>query len=174
MPEDLETILALDPLGEAARKERKALLVTSLIALAMATAGLVPSEINFLGIKMSLIKQPAIFWLIVAVVIYFLISFVVYAIPDFFKWWTRYRKWQFELEKESWEWELKHGPYDSEAESLREPLPPKSFNESFRKYSESDKKSRQLTFARVFIFDLSIPLLVGCTALFFAIEAALG
>lgn len=170
MPEDLEAIIASDPLGELARKERKALLMTSLIALAMAKAGLVPTEINFLGIKTSQINTPTVFWLVVAIVMYFLISFVMYALPDFFKWWAFYKKWRYELERNSWHREL---DYEDDVVSPHA-NPPQNVEDSWRAYSMSHATFQTVTFVRIFVLDLGIPLLVACIALFFAVRTAFG
>ncbi len=94
------TILSTDPLSELTRKERKYLLLVSFIAFAMTQAGLIPSEFSFFGIKGGSINVSAMLWLVSSVLVYFLASFLLHAIPEFLAWLARYNKWkheQFEL-----------------------------------------------------------------------------
>lgn len=78
--------LLQDPLSDPSRRERKALLGASLLALAMTKAGLIPTEISAFGIKTSALDQSALFLLIALVTAYFLVAFVIYAGSDFIAW----------------------------------------------------------------------------------------
>jgi hypothetical protein len=72
----------LDPLSEVTRRERKALLIVSLIALAITFGGLVPTEIQALGVKLSPPERDSILLLIALSVIYLLGGFSIYAWAD--------------------------------------------------------------------------------------------
>ena len=81
----LDTSLA-DPLSELTRKERRHLLSISLAAILIAKAGLVPTEISALGIKLTPANKSAFLILITAVTMYYLIAFLVYAGRDLIVW----------------------------------------------------------------------------------------
>jgi hypothetical protein len=72
----------LDPLSEVTRRERKALLIASLIALAISFGGLVPTEIQALGVKLSPPERDSILLLIALSVIYLLVGFSIYGWAD--------------------------------------------------------------------------------------------
>jgi hypothetical protein len=75
-----------DPLSEVTRAERKTLLGVSAAGLIIVKTGLVPSEISALGIKFERADQHTLLTLLSAVVIYFLIAFLIYAASDFVAW----------------------------------------------------------------------------------------
>ena len=80
-PSILEAFLdprVLDPLSEVTRRERKALLIASLIALAISLGGLIPTEIQALGVKLSPPERDSILLLIALSVIYLLGGFSIY------------------------------------------------------------------------------------------------
>jgi len=84
MPEsDHIEILLKDPLSEITRKERRSLLGVSAIGIAMVKIGLVPSKIPAFGIEFSQTNKLSFFIVLAAIVCYFLLAFLVYAIPDF-------------------------------------------------------------------------------------------
>jgi len=166
----LQTILAADPLGILARKERRALLIMSVIAFAIVKAGLVPTEISVFGIKAEAINPPAIFWLIALVVLYFLVSFLLHAFPDFFAWWARYNKWRHEQNVEAWQYEAEFG---SEIHESDPGQPSEEFMKSFQKYANPHRMSMRMVLVRAFSLDLIIPYVVGVIALFFTVTAAL-
>ena len=72
----------LDPLSEVTRRERKALLIVSLIALAISLGGLVPTKIQALGVDLSVPQQDSILLLIALSVIYLLGGFSIYLWAD--------------------------------------------------------------------------------------------
>jgi hypothetical protein len=75
-----------DPLSEVTRKERRTLLGTSVVAIAIAETDLVPTEISTLGIKFSATEQTALLGVLTAVVGYFVGAFLLYAVTDFIAW----------------------------------------------------------------------------------------
>lgn len=71
-----------DPLRDVTRKERRTLLGVSTASILIAKTGLVPSEIQNLGIKFTPTEQSVLLLGLAAVVVYFLIVFIVYAVTD--------------------------------------------------------------------------------------------
>lgn len=71
-----------DPLREITREERRALLGVSTASILIAKTGLVPSEIQNLGIKFTPAEQSGLLLGLAVVVTYFLIVFIVYAMTD--------------------------------------------------------------------------------------------
>lgn len=80
------TVLLQDPLSEVTRKERRTLLGLSILSLAVVNAHLVPNEINALGMKISEINEKELVYILVAIVGYFIATFLAYAFPDFVTW----------------------------------------------------------------------------------------
>jgi hypothetical protein len=71
-----------DPLSSVTRQERKALLVASLLGVAVARGGLVPSRIDALGIVLSPSEVTSLLYLISVVLAYLLTGFAIYAVSD--------------------------------------------------------------------------------------------
>jgi hypothetical protein len=71
-----------DPLGEVTRAERKALLLVSLISVAIAKGGLVLKEIPALGITLSPSEILSLLYLLIAVLLYYLVGFSIYGLSD--------------------------------------------------------------------------------------------
>lgn len=95
-PFEAEVIRVTDPLSMHARSVRKSLLVTSVIAVAVAKTGLIPTQISALGLHFSQADRGSMLWLIGAVVGFLLISFVVAAAADF-------AAWRMSIFAKSWE-----------------------------------------------------------------------
>ena len=172
MAEDLPDILKTDPLGELARKARKALLGTGIVALAMSKGGLVPSKITAFGIEISQIERRAILMLVALVVLYFLFSFLMYAIPDLMAWWVRYKRYQFELETGYEQARIQEYEDPGSTIGRIEPPPSQQYRASEKAYWESINKFRRIVFAKVGL-NLAIPCLVGLVSLFFVFGAML-
>lgn len=75
-----------DPLSPLTRAERRNLLFASFVGVLISKAGLVPTKISAFGIDLSAPQQSAFTFVTSLVVIYFLIAFVSYALPDFLTW----------------------------------------------------------------------------------------
>ncbi len=75
-----------DPLSDVTRRERRSLLGVSILGIAVAQAGLLPTEISSLGIKFGPSSQSAILLLIGLVCSYYLAAFIVYAASDYVAW----------------------------------------------------------------------------------------
>ena len=78
--------LLADPMNEATRKGRRALLGLSVVALIVVEAGILPAKIESIGIQFSVGDKPALLRILAATLIYFLIAFAVYAASDFIAW----------------------------------------------------------------------------------------
>jgi hypothetical protein len=70
-----------DPLTEVTRRERKALLATCVIGLAISAGGLVPDKIETFGVSITP-DQESLLYIIGGVTAYFVVAFAVYAWSD--------------------------------------------------------------------------------------------
>jgi hypothetical protein len=84
--ENFQDILLSDPLGDATRKERRSLLIISIIGITITKTGLVPSKISAIGIEFAETDKQTLLAILAIVTFYFLIAFLVYAISDFLAW----------------------------------------------------------------------------------------
>ena len=80
-----------DPLSDVTRKERRSLLGVSMLGIAIAQAGLVPTEIASLGVKLTEANQSTVLVLLGCVCLYYLAAFVAYAATDYVAWKTALR-----------------------------------------------------------------------------------
>lgn len=85
-PFEADIIRVTDPLTPHTRGVRKSLLVTSVIAIAVAKTGFVPTKISALGLEFSQADRGSMLLLVGAVVVFFLVSFLVAAFGDFMAW----------------------------------------------------------------------------------------
>ena len=104
--------------------------------------------------------------LVAGVVTYFLVSFLMHALPDFLAWWVRYKQWLWQQDQE-YERQLEEYGVDPLEQDAPPPL------DSFRTFAASSRVHRKTVFAKAFVLDITIPCLVGCFALYFAVAAAL-
>lgn len=81
-----------DALSDVTRKQRRLLLGVSLLGIALVKTGFVPSRISGLGIEFKGADQLSIIWIVLFVTLYFLISFLIYAVADFLPWWIALMK----------------------------------------------------------------------------------
>jgi len=84
--EKLAEVATRDPLSETTRRERRALLGTGIIGIAIVKTGIVPTQISAIGVTFSQTDQKYLFYILAAVVSYFLIAFLIYALADFIAW----------------------------------------------------------------------------------------
>ena len=80
-----------DPLSEVTRKERRTLLGASAVGIVIAKTGLIPSKISAFGIDFTQADQRSLLFAIAAVIVYFLIAFLIYAGSDYLEWRLAYR-----------------------------------------------------------------------------------
>jgi hypothetical protein len=79
------------PLGEEVRKERRALLIASVIAIAIGASGIVPTRITTLGIEFSSGDRIILLRIVALVIAYLTFAFVLHAVLDGLDWHARYR-----------------------------------------------------------------------------------
>lgn len=91
MPGPEFTSLLADPLTGITREKRRNLLVASTGGVLVGLLGLVPTRLSVLGIEFSAPAQRHFVLLVAAVVSYFLVAFLVYAVADWFVWWKKYQ-----------------------------------------------------------------------------------
>jgi hypothetical protein len=84
--EKLAQLDVKDPLSETTRKERKSLLGMGIVVIAIVKIGMIPTKIEALGIEFSTTEQRDLFHILLAVVIYYLSAFIIYALADFIAW----------------------------------------------------------------------------------------
>src|SRR5713226_2067987 len=75
-----------DPLTGTTRRMRSSLLGSCVLGMVIAKTGLVPSKIANLGIEFTADHRAALILIARLAVIYFLITFLVYALSDFSRW----------------------------------------------------------------------------------------
>lgn len=81
-----EDLISFDPLSEVTRKERRALLGISVLGVALVKIPLVPEKLSTFGIEFARPNQQAFLTIYAAVVLYFLVAFLIYALTDFIAW----------------------------------------------------------------------------------------
>lgn len=84
-PSPLDTVAepsVTDPLSEVTRAERKSLLASCVIGLAISVGGLVPGKIETFGIEVSASQEQSLLQILAGVITYFLIGFSIYAWSD--------------------------------------------------------------------------------------------
>ena len=84
MSEPLITDVLADPLSDVTRKERRNVLIASTVALSVVLMGLIPSKVSALGIELGAPAQKSFLVLVAALVLYFLLAFVIYGLTDLF------------------------------------------------------------------------------------------
>jgi hypothetical protein len=75
-----------DPLTEVTRRERRSLLVASVLSIAFIRGGFVPSKISSFGIEFTQTDPRSLLILLSFVVLYFLLGFLLYAASDLISW----------------------------------------------------------------------------------------
>jgi hypothetical protein len=167
--ENLEDILKTEPLSELSRKERKMLLLMSVIAIAVSKAGLAPTKIVGFGIEFSNINRTAILALLFGAVLYFWVTFIYCALPDFYSWRLRYNKYRYDCENEHARLEEEYGP-DYDVPAGPQPEPSVAFKKGWERYKQSHTRFKQVVLTKLTL-DMAIPILVGIGAMFFSIRA---
>ena len=145
-----------DPLRDVTRKERRALLATSLIGLAMARGGIVPAEISMLGVSLSATDQAALLQLLALVNTYLLVAFAFYAAVDFVAWRIAFAEARIVAAQAVAKFE-ESLVYDPEHEEHR------AVSEAYRGRAFWFGLSRPVSVVRVCI-DIVLPVLVGAVA----------
>jgi uncharacterized membrane protein len=163
----LETILLSDPLAAVTRRNRKTLLMASLITLFFGYARLVPRELKAFGLSFKDIDPKALLIIGAVVVFYFLVTFLLYGLSD---WLLRQSKVR-----------------EPSAASLLESVQSKATKLSNLQQVEVDSKevetilnnqtlrnvttSRRLAYRARWFLDLAAPVLVGIIAIVILVTA---
>lgn len=85
-----------NPLREETQKVRKALLVWCLASIAITLGKLFPSEISALGMKVTTTSHGVLLALMAVVVVYHIVTFMVYAAADFAHWYVNHFSTEWE------------------------------------------------------------------------------
>jgi H+/gluconate symporter-like permease len=93
-----------DALSKETRKERRNVLVASLVGFAVATMDIVPAKLSALGIEFNAPAQSAFLILIASAVAYFLVAFCMYGLADFFVWKKKVHDYEVFKEQEIKNW----------------------------------------------------------------------
>ncbi|MGN2670306.1 hypothetical protein [Aliivibrio fischeri] len=86
-----------EPLTETTRKTRRNLLASSVIGIVIVKVGLVPKKISAFGIEFSQANQESLLQLISAVIIFYIITFLVYVLSELTAWNIALKSEEFEF-----------------------------------------------------------------------------
>jgi len=89
--EDLSINQLINPLNELTRKIRRNLLIASVLGITIVKVGLLPVKISAFGITFSQTNQSSLLILIALIILYFLITFVVYMSSEMTAWNLKFR-----------------------------------------------------------------------------------
>lgn len=142
-----------DPLSDVTRAERKMLLGLSAVGLVIARSGLVPSRISALGIEFDRADQSALLGMLAAVIVYFLVAFVVYATSDFVAWRVAFRNAVLSSQRE---YEAQSDDQRAAEDRLRQRL---------RSGHWWAAASRSVSVTRA-VFEFLVPLIIGVFAVY--------
>ena len=81
-----QDLISYDPLSEATRKERRALLGFSLLGSALVLVPLVPTKIAVFGLEFADINRKAFVLLYALLIAYYLLAFLIYSFTDLVAW----------------------------------------------------------------------------------------
>jgi len=92
-----------NPLNDVTRRMRRTLLTISIIGIAIEKGGFIPTKISALGIEITQSDQNALLSIAAAIVLYFVITFIIYAWTDYLGWYfgTLIRHGRALIEKET-------------------------------------------------------------------------
>ena len=163
---DLEKDRLHDSLSDVTRKERRFLLGTSLLGIAIVKTGLIPSKIPSLGIVFEGGNQRLLLIIIFSVILYFFIAFIIYGISDFLAWWLVIKGGEIKKRVEQYEAEIRGWdiPLEKIAPNTNDAQIDNYKRELLKKVKFHFKLVTPISFFRVF-FDYVIPFLVGLYAL---------
>lgn len=145
-----------DPLRKITRKERKYLLLVSVVGLTVSEMGLVPEQISMFGITFSETNQSSFLLLIAFVVIYFVLAFIIYAVSDFIAWRLEFNK--------------------TRLEGLRKKAVDEEQEEYDKNYDTYNRLYRLVYFSRpasIFrgLFEFILPIVIGSYAIYSLLSA---
>ena len=138
-----------DPLSEVTRTERRNLLGVSAIGIVIARSGLVPSKITALGIEFGPSDQRALLKIVAAIVLYFLLAFLIYAISDMVAWRSSFHQAVLD-------WRRRREAQKTEERSMEAQM----YHEFLRRGQFWSRATRPASVLRA-IFDFAIPILIA-------------
>ena len=104
-----------DALSKETRKERRNVLVASVLGFAVVTMDIVPAKVSALGIEFDAPARSAFLILIAGAVVYFLVAFCVYGCADFFVWKKKFHGYEIFKEQQVKYWTKQDQLDDDEA-----------------------------------------------------------
>jgi membrane-anchored glycerophosphoryl diester phosphodiesterase (GDPDase) len=90
-----------EPLNETTRKVRRNLLASALLGIVITRVGLVPEKFSAFGVEFTSANQQALITLLIAVVLYFSVSFLVYVYSELTAWQIVFTSKELEALKEA-------------------------------------------------------------------------
>jgi hypothetical protein len=93
-----------DPLSKLTRSERRNALIAAAISAVVIHVGVLPTKVTMLGIEFTTPQQNALLVILLVANLYFLLSFLVSAIPDVVRWRKEFQDHQESTERKSHEW----------------------------------------------------------------------
>lgn len=138
----------VDPLSEITRKERRNLLLATMVGVLVSKAGLVPTKLAAFGVELAAPAQKTFVLLVALSVLYFIGAFLTYGISDFLIWRKKYQDYleAEEIFMQGWSMEDQRA-YDE----LRESIPDITWLYRW---------SKPTAFIRI-LFEYAVPLLFG-------------
>lgn len=157
-----------DPLSEVTRKERKILLIASLISVALAKGGLVPKKIEALGIELTALEINSLLYLLASVLVYLILGFTIYAAADLQRRKVRIEVGRtrvrpiIEAARQDYEEETRSADTNQGADSLQRP----AFLHLASVADQSQLATGLLKVSAIRLaFDVYLPFLIGIAAL---------
>ncbi|MGD0626390.1 MAG: hypothetical protein ABSB32_16935 [Thermodesulfobacteriota bacterium] len=153
-----------DPLSEVTRKERRSLLVASIIGIAIAKSGLIPSKISALGIEFGQTDQRSLLMVMAFVTLYFLAAFIFYAASDLIAWRLAiYYSMRQGAEEDIQQRRKENGDLRHSVPSEKEAVAKEFIKKIGTQYNIFFSLSRPISFLRA-VFEFILPLAVGIYA----------
>ncbi len=156
-----------DPLSNVARKQRKGLMLSSVVGIVAITTGLIPKEISTFGIRFSESDQRTIELLNLSVVAYFMIAFLLYAGADF----MRYRLGLLEAiisYEKSQHKELRESEYRPALSAWHESFEHKELKLYYDRTRFFIVFARPIVLLR-FVYDFILPVILGLIAVIYLV-----
>jgi hypothetical protein len=149
--------LLRDALSKETRDERRNLLLVSAVGLIVERTGLIPSKIEALGIEFNSLNQSSLLWIIAIFVGYFWFAFLTYSLTDFLAWRIIFRTTLEEFLNERLAQIKSQG-----AQSLLKETSPRTFLFLL-------KAVKPVSWIRIVIIEIGLPLIIGIVAIAFLV-----
>lgn len=167
----------VDPLQDETRRVRKGLVTWSMAAVAVTLGGLLPKQIQVLGLTVDASNQTVLLTLLACTLVYLLCSFAIYGMQDLAYWHIRQKSTEWEerstlLEQYRAETLAKQQLTEEQREEFRQ-MEQSLGNEwrwggALTRYTRLQKLIPKLSLLRV-LLDLLLPFVLGCFGLYVVI-----